>query len=104
MGGEWVGASKTNHPDFFWLPTRAISGNPHISLEEVREMVKESRGEVSDGTGYKSFTNTNRIAIPDNDPVGATSAKKPMAGKTTLSSPPSLWTDSLVHRSPETGL
>lgn len=73
IGGEWVGASKTSHPDFFWLPTRAISGNPHISLEEVREMVKESRGEVSDGTGYKSFTNTNRIAIPDNDPVGATS-------------------------------
>lgn len=31
-------------------------------------MVKESRGEVSDGTGYKSFTNTNRITIPDNDP------------------------------------
>jgi len=73
IGGEWVGASKLNHPDFVWLPTRAVSGNPHISLETVREMVRESRGEVNDGTGFKSFTNRNRTAIPDNDPQGITS-------------------------------
>lgn len=73
IGGEWVGESKTNHPDFFWLPVRPISGNPHIKLETLREMVRESRGGQGDPTDFKTFANSERLAIPDNDPAGVSS-------------------------------
>jgi hypothetical protein len=42
LGGEWIGSSKTSHPDFLWLPTRARGGNPHVSLDKVRMLVKQS--------------------------------------------------------------
>jgi hypothetical protein len=44
IGGEWVGTSRTEHPDFLWLPhgaTRALS--PFISLDEVRGLLQVSR-------------------------------------------------------------
>ena len=42
VGGEWIGSSRTSHPDFLWLPLRARGGNPHVSLEQVRKLVQES--------------------------------------------------------------
>uniref|UniRef100_M4B7L5 RxLR effector candidate protein n=1 Tax=Hyaloperonospora arabidopsidis (strain Emoy2) TaxID=559515 RepID=M4B7L5_HYAAE len=47
IGGEWLGASRKNHPDFLWLPT----GKPRqdtvtatgISYANVLELLKESR-------------------------------------------------------------
>lgn len=76
IGGEWVGSSNRNHPDFIWRPIRAISGNPHISLDEVRDMIRESREDVvvdGGGSDALSFTNDTSVEIPDNDPTGATS-------------------------------
>jgi subtilisin-like proprotein convertase family protein len=82
IGGEWLGSSIANHPDFLWLPTRARSGNPHIDIELVRDLIAESRVDpnadpdepgdepTTDQTHYAS---TDSVAIPDNDPSGATS-------------------------------
>jgi len=49
IGGEWVGESKTNHPDFLWLPE---SRNPYhpiaggaINFEQIRELIDASVGE-----------------------------------------------------------
>jgi subtilisin-like proprotein convertase family protein len=85
IGGEWVGSSIQNHPDFLWLPTRARSGNPHIDIELVRELIAESRldpdaEEPTDGPSgdpaenKRRYTSADSVAIPDNDPVGAVSA------------------------------
>ena len=46
IGGEWLGASKTNHPDFVWLPwlplTGSTIGNGKIAIEHVLELHAES--------------------------------------------------------------
>ena len=47
LGGEWVGASKQNHPDFLWLPISAggsVAGGA-IKYDEVKSMVLESAGQ-----------------------------------------------------------
>jgi Transglutaminase elicitor len=45
IGGEWVGESKKNHPDFLWLPTgagsRSVAGGA-IKYSEVKELVDAS--------------------------------------------------------------
>lgn len=52
IGGEWVGASKQAHPDFLWLPTgpggTSVAGGA-IKYAQVRELVFESAGLLSDG-------------------------------------------------------
>jgi hypothetical protein len=49
LGGEWVGTSVREHPDFIWLAFEPITpngtkymGNPHISSAEVIKMWAES--------------------------------------------------------------
>lgn len=59
IGGEWVGSSRTSHPDFLWLPLgarRALS--PFIALDEVHRLLQESReGFVPDPSAISlSFT------------------------------------------------
>ncbi len=51
LGGEWVGESRTNHPDFLWMafepdePTGGPSrGNPYIRNEDVIGIWAESVG------------------------------------------------------------
>lgn len=51
LGGEWVGASKTDHPDFLWMafepdePTGSASrGNPYVDNDEVISIWAESVG------------------------------------------------------------
>jgi hypothetical protein len=48
IGGEWVGASKTNHPDFLWTPT-GMKNLPHftppIAYYQVKSLLIESLGE-----------------------------------------------------------
>ncbi len=83
IGGEWVGESNMNHPDFVWLPVAARSGNPHLDLDTIRDMVRESREGLDDGGDddgadgdddhLKTYTSTEVLDIPDNDPEGATS-------------------------------
>jgi hypothetical protein len=44
MGGEWVGTSRTEHPDFLWLPTGAYRAlSPFVVLDEVRGLLRRSR-------------------------------------------------------------
>ncbi len=40
IGGEWIGASRTNHPDFLWLPTLKRQGTVAgvISYADVRKL------------------------------------------------------------------
>ncbi|RZA23889.1 MAG: hypothetical protein EOP10_11520 [Proteobacteria bacterium] len=51
IGGEWVGASRYNHPDFLWMPFEPSAptgdssrGNPHLSNTEVTSLWAESMG------------------------------------------------------------
>ena len=44
-GGEWVGASKKNHPDFLWLPTGRGTGSVAggaINYAQVKSLLEES--------------------------------------------------------------
>lgn len=50
IGGEWVGSSKLNHPDFLWLPLGAsgtVAGGK-IKYDLVKALVLESAGQGSD--------------------------------------------------------
>lgn len=38
IGGEWVGASKSNHPDFMWRHTSPRPDNPHIDQRIIEEI------------------------------------------------------------------
>lgn len=48
IGGEWVGASKKNHPDFLWLPlgpsSTSVAGGA-IKYDVVKALVLESAGQ-----------------------------------------------------------
>ncbi len=78
-GGEWVGSSVDNHPDFLWVPVRANTSswrrsNPNIELSQVRELIELSRNGGGDGPiEGDSYSNDTTVEIPDNDPAGATS-------------------------------
>jgi hypothetical protein len=53
MGGEWVGASRTNHPDFAWWPTATPTSSQaggRISYGEVKDLLDRSAGAVPGGT------------------------------------------------------
>jgi hypothetical protein len=44
VGGEWVGQSRVEHPDFLWLPLGAQRPlSPFVELDEVRGLLQESR-------------------------------------------------------------
>jgi hypothetical protein len=53
LGGEWVGASRTDHPDFVWWPTgtprRAMAAG-NITYAEVKALSDESAGAVAADT------------------------------------------------------
>lgn len=77
IGGEWIGDSILNHPDFVWLPVRDRAGNPHIDTALVRDLVRESR-EIALGPNMPadsdfSAKSTTETPIPDNDLAGVTS-------------------------------
>ena len=85
IGGEWL-QGRTNHtgwgvseqPDFLWITTGpATNGrqNPHVGYDKVKELIELSRqapgNDDTDNNGdLRSFSNSNPIAIPDNDPNG----------------------------------
>lgn len=50
IGGEWIGSSRTEHPDFLWLPHGAYRAlSPFVTLDEVRVLLGKSRdGHVAD--------------------------------------------------------
>lgn len=76
VGGEWVGSSRTSHPDFLWLPIRQTGGNPYIDFAQVKNLLELSRADESvtpDDEECLTFEREDSQAIPDNDPTGVTS-------------------------------
>ena len=81
IGGEWVGSSIDNHPDFLWVPTGPRTGwnrrsNPHVDLETVRMLIQLSRQEETEEppvTEAGTYVNDVSVAIPDDDEAGASS-------------------------------
>jgi hypothetical protein len=49
IGGEWIGASKRNHPDFLWLPVqkREATVAGVIAYSDVRELFDLAAGQAS---------------------------------------------------------
>ncbi len=75
IGGEWVGDSRTNHPDFLWDPwTQPSSSVDHLDLETLRMMVQLSRQGSVPGEGVVPVVvdGAGDLAIPDNSSSGAT--------------------------------
>jgi hypothetical protein len=46
IGGEWIGASRQNHPDFLWLPVKKNSGTVAgvISYADVKQLFTLANG------------------------------------------------------------
>lgn len=42
LGGEWLGSSKTNHPDFIWRPQDPKAENPILDLDIINTIYKHS--------------------------------------------------------------
>jgi hypothetical protein len=61
LGGEWLGSSRTNHPDFLWYPNADGGGTlaPNISLEQVRVLLEKSRAGGGGGTGVNVVNEAN---------------------------------------------
>lgn len=81
IGGEWVGESIDNHPDFLWVPTGPRTGwnrrsNPNVDLDTVRMLIQLSRQDATDEppvTETGTYVNDVTVAIPDDDEAGARS-------------------------------
>lgn len=43
IGGEWIGNSRQNHPDFAWTSTIPDPANPHLDLAVIDAIAKLSR-------------------------------------------------------------
>ncbi len=58
IGGEWIGTSRSEHPDFLWLPTGASRPiSPFVVLDEVRMLLAKAReGEVDPDKISLSFS------------------------------------------------
>lgn len=63
-GGEWVGASKKNHPDFFWLPTGrdgSLIARGKISYALVKSLLDESIAGQPTGIETVSVSESGRV-------------------------------------------
>lgn len=72
VGGEWVGRSRTEHPDFLWLPLgaqRALS--PFVELDEVRELLQASRD------GYEADPHALSLSFTERLDAGQVSELEP---------------------------
>ena len=74
LGGEWLGYSQASHPDFLWLPTVARSGNPHVNIDLVRELLELSTQPEDPSGGddgeIRTFESSPELSIPDNEASG----------------------------------
>lgn len=47
IGGEWIGESKTQHPDFLWVPLGRLQpgtvGPGGMKYDDIRKLLKKSR-------------------------------------------------------------
>lgn len=73
VGGEWLPAYYSSHPDFLWLPIQQRSGNPSMSFSKVKHLLDLATkdDEPAPDDTVTSYENTTALSIPDNDPAGA---------------------------------
>jgi len=71
FGGEWVGSSKTNHPDFLWVPTYIKTNGhwePPISYWLVKSLLEESLTPPADVAPEPTeFDDTNQPVETEED-------------------------------------
>jgi hypothetical protein len=74
IGGEWLGSSRDNHPDFLWVPTAPNSSsrsvNPNITLAEVLDLLRESQKQPSEQDGGVWTGNASVISHTTGDATG----------------------------------
>jgi hypothetical protein len=75
IGGEYCAASKDNHPDFLWAPTRVTASaggrNAGVDHEKVKILLALSRQDGAPSGGRDTTVeNAVPVAIPDNAPAG----------------------------------
>jgi len=65
IGGEWIGTSKRNHPDFVWLPVRAgassVAGGK-ITYANVKMLLDQSLGEAPTTGGDRTVHDGGTLA------------------------------------------
>ena len=65
IGGEWLGASKKDHPDFLWDPmeggNRPLTRN--MALSKVRDMIAQSREDVGNDGDLIDPVKTGSITL-----------------------------------------
>lgn len=65
IGGEWVGSSKRQHPDFVWLPVRAsatsVAGGK-ITFANVKLLLDKSMGGAPSSGGAKQVDDAGSVA------------------------------------------
>lgn len=64
VSGEWTGSSRTNHPDFVWVPTGDATVPANSTLENPRldpKLVKE----ICNGNGSRAATRTPDMSIQE---------------------------------------
>ena len=70
IGGEWIGSSKKNHPDFLWLPTERSNWPPPASGSLNWDLVKdlldqsmiEEEPEIADGAASSTVEESFSVA------------------------------------------
>ncbi|MEM7151551.1 MAG: hypothetical protein AAF799_01870 [Myxococcota bacterium] len=71
IGGEWLATSRTEHPDFLWLPLHAGSPlSPYVSLDEVRTLLEKSRQDVPDRSDKVDVTWSARLDAGEVEQLG----------------------------------
>jgi hypothetical protein len=79
VGGEWIGASLTSHPDFVWWP----SGKPTTAVAEGAVAYADLKALNDEAAGVVANTNGGTTPTPAPQPVVtelATNAAVPTAG------------------------
>lgn len=65
LGGEYLGASRTNHPDFMWWPTGAPTSNQGgLTYQMVKQLFDKSAQSSVGGGGNTGGGNTGGGAAP----------------------------------------
>lgn len=82
IGGEWVGQSHENHPDFLWFPiakpAAASVSNIGIKYQHIKELVEESvacKGEETPSPSLTPTPSSSPSAEPSSTPSSSPSAE-----------------------------
>ena len=81
IGGEWIGESKTKHPDFLWYSYSNSpylqqdddlwdGDNPHIRYSHFKQLLTLAQSPEPERADLLRVRRTPELAIPDNDARG----------------------------------